>query len=66
MFTESDWLNQIIHLFARLNPFTSPVPLIDIALVTGLFYWILKMMWGTRAVQLIQGILVIVVVLAVG
>ena len=65
MFAESEWLNNMVHLFARLNPFTSPVPLIDIALVTGLFYWILKTMWGTRAVQLIQGILVIVVLVFV-
>lgn len=61
MFSDIDIINQIVRLLARLNPFNGIEPLIDIAIVTGMFYWIQKAVAGTRAVQLIRGIVIVVV-----
>lgn len=44
------------RLWARLNPLTSPFALIDILVVALLVYWLLGIVRGTRAVQLLRGI----------
>ncbi|MCU0493987.1 MAG: diadenylate cyclase CdaA [Chloroflexaceae bacterium] len=44
------------RLWGRLNPLTSPSALLDIAVVTLLFFWLLGVIRGTRAVQLLRGI----------
>lgn len=44
------------RLWARLNPLTSPFELLDILIVAVLFYWLLGVIRGTRAVQLLRGI----------
>ena len=46
----------LTRLWARLNPFTSSFALLDILLVGLLFFWILGILQGTRAVQLLRGI----------
>ncbi|NJN17286.1 MAG: TIGR00159 family protein [Oscillochloris sp.] len=43
-------------IWARLNPFTSPFALLDILIVAILLYWMLGVIRGTRAVQLLRGI----------
>jgi diadenylate cyclase len=40
----------------RLNPFTSSYALLDIAFVALLFFWLLGVIRGTRAVHLLRGI----------
>ncbi|WP_298818458.1 diadenylate cyclase CdaA [Chloroflexus sp.] len=44
------------RLWARLNPLTSPFALIDILIVAAFFYWLLGIVRGTRAVQLLRGV----------
>ncbi len=44
------------RLWARLNPLTSPFALIDILIVAAFFYWLLGIIRGTRAVQLLRGV----------
>lgn len=46
----------ILRLLGRLNPFVSPLPLLDIAIVSLIFFWLLGVIRGTRAVQLLRGI----------
>jgi uncharacterized protein (TIGR00159 family) len=46
----------INRVLARLNPFNDPTALIDIAVVAFLFFWLLGAIRGTRAVQLLRGI----------
>ncbi len=53
---------EIERLWARLNPLTSPFTLIDILLVAGLFYWLLGIVRGTRAVQLLRGVGILLVI----
>ncbi len=48
-----DGLNPV---FARLNPLIDLKPLIDITIVALIFYWLLGVIRGTRAVQLLRGI----------
>ena len=60
MWPDYDILDQIVRLLARLNPLNGVSPLIDIAIVTGMCYWIFKSISGTRAIQLLQGIVVMV------
>ena len=48
-----DGLNRV---FARLNPLIDLKPLIDITIVALIFYWLLGVIRGTRAVQLLRGI----------
>jgi diadenylate cyclase len=48
-----DGLNRV---FSRLNPLIDPKPLIDITIVALIFYWLLGVIRGTRAVQLLRGI----------
>lgn len=53
---------EIERLWARLNPLTSPFTLIDILLVAGFFYWLLGIVRGTRAVQLLRGVGILLVI----
>ena len=46
----------LTRLWARLNPLTSPYALLDILLVAVVFFWLLGVLRGTRAVQLLRGI----------
>ena len=46
----------IDRVFGRLNPFVDPTALIDIAIVSLIFYWLLGVIRGTRAVHLLRGI----------
>lgn len=49
------------RLWSRLNPLTSPFALLDILIVAALFFWLLGILRGTRAVQLLRGIGIIFV-----
>jgi len=49
-------LESLNRVFARLNPLSDPKPLIDIVIVALIFYWLLGVIRGTRAVQLLRGI----------
>jgi diadenylate cyclase len=53
-----EWVNRLLE---RLNPFVDPRPLLDIAIVALIFYWLLGVIRGTRAVQLLRGIGVLLV-----
>jgi diadenylate cyclase len=53
-----EWANGLLE---RLNPFVDPRPLLDIAIVAVVFYWLLSVIRGTRAVQLLRGIGVLLV-----
>src|SRR5215218_4036178 len=46
----------ILRLLERLNPFVDPRSLLDIIIVALIFYWLLGVIRGTRAVQLLRGI----------
>src|SRR5918911_2649109 len=46
----------VLRLLERLNPFVNPLPLLDIAIVSSIFFWLLGVISGTRAVQLLRGI----------
>lgn len=48
-----DGLNRVL---SRLNPLIDLKPLIDITIVALIFYWLLGVIRGTRAVQLLRGI----------
>lgn len=50
------------RLWERLNPLTSPFALIDILVVALLFFWLLGVIRGTRAVQLLRGIGVVLAI----
>jgi uncharacterized protein (TIGR00159 family) len=43
-------------MWARLNPLTSPFAILDILIVAVLLYWLLGVIRGTRAVQLLRGV----------
>jgi diadenylate cyclase len=49
-------LEGLNRVLTRLNPLIDPKPLIDIAIVSLIFYWLLGVIRGTRAVQLLRGI----------
>ncbi len=49
-------MSEIVRLLERLNPFVDPLPLLDIAIVSLIFFWLLGVIRGTRAVQLLRGI----------
>lgn len=53
-----EWVNRLLE---RLNPLVDPRPLLDIAIVALIFYWLLGVIRGTRAVQLLRGIGVLLV-----
>jgi uncharacterized protein (TIGR00159 family) len=46
----------ILRLLERLNPFVDPRSLLDIVIVALIFFWLLGVIRGTRAVQLLRGI----------
>src|SRR5918997_3536986 len=55
------------QLWDRLEPLSNPITLLDILLVTLLFWWLLDVIRGTRAVQLLRGVIVLLIVsLAIG
>lgn len=51
-----------VRLLERLNPFISPLPLLDITIVSLIFFWLLGVIRGTRAVQLLRGIGIVLVI----
>jgi uncharacterized protein (TIGR00159 family) len=55
----------LARIGSRLNPFISPFPLLDIILVALLFFWLLGVIRGTRAVQLLRGIGIVLVIVFV-
>ncbi|NJM06642.1 TIGR00159 family protein [Candidatus Gracilibacteria bacterium] len=46
----------LTRLWERLNPLTSPYTTLDILAVAALFFWLLGVIRGTRAVQLLRGV----------
>lgn len=46
----------ILRLLERLNPLVDPRSLLDIIIVALIFFWLLGVIRGTRAVQLLRGI----------
>jgi diadenylate cyclase len=65
MLTNSSVWDIIQRLLKALNPIQNFQAWLDIALVTGMFYWLFRSLWGTRAVQLLQGIAVILVMMLI-
>jgi diadenylate cyclase len=57
----SSLMMDFTRLWARLNPLTSPFALLDILIVAGLLFWLLGILRGTRAVQLLRGISIILI-----
>ncbi|RRR65325.1 MAG: TIGR00159 family protein [Candidatus Viridilinea halotolerans] len=51
----------LTRLWARLNPLTSPFVILDIVIVALLFFWLLGVIRGTRAVQLLRGVGILLV-----
>lgn len=49
-------LEWVERLRDRLNPFVDPLPLLDIIIVALIFFWLLGVIRGTRAVQLLRGV----------
>jgi uncharacterized protein (TIGR00159 family) len=49
-------LQRISRVLERLNPLIDIQPLLDIAIVSLIFFWLLGVIRGTRAVQLLRGI----------
>lgn len=55
------------QLWERLDPIRNPLNLLDILLVALLFWWLLDVIRGTRAVQLLRGLIVLLILsLAIG
>jgi uncharacterized protein (TIGR00159 family) len=52
----------LVRLWERLNPFADPFALLDILIVALFFYWLLRVIRGTRAVQLLRGIGIILAI----
>jgi diadenylate cyclase len=46
----------VSRLWARLNPLDTPFAILDILIVAVVLYWLLGVLRGTRAVQLLRGI----------
>jgi uncharacterized protein (TIGR00159 family) len=55
-------LRAINRVLARLNPLNDFTALLDIAIVALLFFWLLGAIRGTRAVQLLRGIGVVLAI----
>lgn len=55
-------VSQLIQFLDRLNPLRNPLTWLDILLVALLFWWLLGIIQGTRAVQLLRGISILLVV----
>jgi uncharacterized protein (TIGR00159 family) len=49
-------MSEILRLLERLNPLIDPLQILDIAIVSLIFFWLLGVIRGTRAVQLLRGI----------
>lgn len=54
-------VSQLIQFLDRLNPFQHPRNWLDILLVAVLFWWLLSIIQGTRAVQLLRGISILLI-----
>jgi uncharacterized protein (TIGR00159 family) len=54
----TDFLSFLLN---RLNPFAYPANLVDILVVTFLFFWLLEAIKGTRAVRLLRGMGIVLV-----
>ncbi|NJK79701.1 MAG: TIGR00159 family protein [Chloroflexaceae bacterium] len=54
-------MENIQNLLNRLNPLVYPTTFIDILVVTAIFFWLLGVVQGTRAVQLVRGISILLV-----
>ena len=52
----------VLRILARLNPVTNPLGLLDVVVVSLIFYWLLGVIRGTRAVQLLRGISVLLTI----
>ena len=50
------------QLWDRLDPLRNPFNLLDILVVALLFWWFLEVIQGTRAVQLLRGVIVLLIV----
>jgi uncharacterized protein (TIGR00159 family) len=55
-------MTDVLSLLNRLNPFVYPANLIDILVVTLIFFWVLEVVKGTRAVRLLRGLGVVLVI----
>ena len=55
-------MDQILRVIQRLNPLVDPLPLLDVLLVGLIFFWLLGVIRGTRAVQLLRGVGIFVAV----
>jgi uncharacterized protein (TIGR00159 family) len=53
-----EWLNRLRD---RLNPLIDPLPLLDIFIVALIFFWLLGVIRGTRAVQLLRGVSILLI-----
>ncbi|MDZ4717880.1 MAG: diadenylate cyclase CdaA [Roseiflexaceae bacterium] len=53
-----EWLNRLRD---RLNPLLDPLPLLDIIIVALIFFWLLGVIRGTRAVQLLRGVSILLI-----
>lgn len=51
----------LIEYFSRLNPFENYGNWLDILIVALLFWWLLGIIRGTRAVQLLRGVIVLMI-----
>lgn len=58
-------MSDFLRILERLNPFVDPRPLLDILIVSVFFYWVLGVIQGTRAVQLLRGIGVVLALSAI-
>ena len=52
----------VLRILARLNPVTNPLGLLDVLIVSLIFYWLLGVIRGTRAVQLLRGISILLTI----
>ncbi len=48
-----EWIQRLRD---RLNPLVDPLPLVDILIVAAILFWLLGVIRGTRAVQLLRGV----------
>src|SRR4029079_9498648 len=57
-----NFITALNRVLARLNPLNDFTALLDIAIVALLFFWLLGAIRGTRAVQLLRGIGVVLAI----
>ncbi|HEX9374055.1 MAG TPA: diadenylate cyclase CdaA [Roseiflexaceae bacterium] len=62
MLNFQSFIDGIERVLARLNPFNDPTALIDVAVVALIFYWLLGVIRGTRAVPLLRGVGVVLAI----